>query len=116
MKKEKLEELFTVLAQGVSRHEYQGYIIQLTVDPWARKYGSVWEVTDGERIRGFSTFAECVDRIDWHDRLGKWEVVFQWPRLNDCTYRFWYSEAMAFGKLFGKEVSEDWVNRKILVK
>jgi hypothetical protein len=112
-----MKGLFAVLAQGVSRHEYQGYIIQLTVDPWARKYGSVWEYTDGEHIRwGFKKFSECVDEIDAILILPEWEVVFRWPRLNDCTYRFWYSEAMYFGKLFGKEVSEDWVNRKILVK
>jgi hypothetical protein len=111
-----MKGLFAVLAQGVSRHEYQGYIIQLTVDPYARRIGHVWEYSDGERIRGFESFAACVDYIDDGLKLGKWEVVFQWPRLNDCTYRFWYSEAVEFAKMFGKQIETDWVNRKILVK
>jgi hypothetical protein len=112
-----MKHLFATLAQGVSRHEYQGYIIQLTVDPWARKYGSVWEYSDGECWRdGFKTFAECIDTIDELERLGGWEVEFQWRRVAACVHSFWYSEAIEFAKLFGKEVSADWVNRKILVK
>jgi hypothetical protein len=110
-----MKQLFATLAQGVSRHEYQGYIIQLTTDPNARRIGHVWEYSDGERIRGFESFAACVDDIDDRLKLGGWEVLFDWRRWNGY-YNYSYSRAISFGKLFGKEVTTDWVNRIILVK
>jgi hypothetical protein len=114
-----MNELFAVLAQAVSARYYQGFTIQLTTDPWARSIGHVWEYTDGEVIRGFASKEECVDDIDERLQLGRWEVVFDWPRVHYCKYTYWYSDAIEFAGTYtkaGKEVTEDWVNRKILVK